>query len=88
MATKQKPGEFDCYNEASDNEPVFTLRSTDPLAPQLVREWAYRYKSNNYPLDERQERKFKEALACADTMEVWRYNWQAMSKLKNIDVGV
>lgn len=32
--------EHSCLNKAADDEPVFVLRSTDKLAPILVRVWA------------------------------------------------
>lgn len=32
-----------CWNRAAPDEPVFVLRANDPLAPQIVREWAKRY---------------------------------------------
>ena len=75
MATKNNPGEFDCYAAAHPDEPLFVLRSTDPLAPQLVREWAVLYTRDRGgidALDERQERKVTEALQCAREMEDWK----------------
>ena len=33
MATKTKPGAFDCYSKAEPDEPVFTLLARDPSAP-------------------------------------------------------
>ncbi len=42
MNTKQQPGAFDVLAEtkAAPEEPKFTLWGRDPLAPDLVREWA------------------------------------------------
>ncbi len=40
MGTKANPDEFDCYDKAADDEPMFVLRAKDPLAPILVRLWA------------------------------------------------
>jgi hypothetical protein len=40
MGTKLKPGKFDCYDAAKDDEPMFTLLARDPLAPWLVEMWA------------------------------------------------
>lgn len=48
MATKATPGVFDCYAKAAPDEPIFVLRSTDPLAPILVRMWAAARSGNNY----------------------------------------
>ena len=79
MATKNDPGEFDCYEKAGPNEPVFVLRARDPMAPGLVRDWArdYRYaKEAMNPhcdglMTDRQVRKYQEALRCATAMEDW-----------------
>ena len=40
MGTKSNPGPTDCYAAAAPDEPIFVLRSTDPLAPILVDLWA------------------------------------------------
>ena len=82
MATKANPGEFDCYGNAADDEPLFVLRANDPYAPNAIRHWAETYKlskeiDNNTgygpePLTERQQAKYAEALACANTMEAYR----------------
>ena len=39
MSTKAEPGPFDGMAKAAPDEPVFTLRAHDPLAPVLVHEW-------------------------------------------------
>lgn len=39
MATKNNPGQFDCYTKAGPDEPLFTLRAKDPAAPFLVDIW-------------------------------------------------
>lgn len=39
MATKAQPGPYDCYAKAADDEPIFTLRAKDPIAPYLVEIW-------------------------------------------------
>lgn len=39
MSTKMEPGPFDGMAKAAPDEPVFTLRAHDPLAPGLVHEW-------------------------------------------------
>ena len=39
MGTKANPGSYDCYGAADDDEPLFTLRARDPLAPVLVKLW-------------------------------------------------
>lgn len=40
MATKEKPGEFDCYANAKPDEPMFVLLARDVSAPWLVAAWA------------------------------------------------
>ena len=40
MATKNNPGQYDCYEKAHPDEPLFVLRANDVLAPYLVRIWA------------------------------------------------
>lgn len=39
--TKNDPGKFDCHAKAADDEPLFTLRAKDPVAPHLVRAWRF-----------------------------------------------
>lgn len=40
MATKDKPGKFDCYEKAAPDEPMFVLLGRDRHAPTLVWLWA------------------------------------------------
>lgn len=40
MGTKNNPGEFDCYQKAEDDEPLFTLLGRDPQGADFVRLWA------------------------------------------------
>lgn len=39
MATKNNPGPNDCYAKAAPDEPIFTLRAKDPVAPILILVW-------------------------------------------------
>ena len=39
MGTKNNPGTYDCHRSADGDEPIFTLRAKDPLAPVLIRTW-------------------------------------------------
>lgn len=41
MGTKNNPGQFDCHANAGDDEPIFTLRSTDSMGAALVELWAH-----------------------------------------------
>lgn len=43
MATKNKPGEFDCYANADPDEYMFVLLARDSSAAFVVRVWAWRY---------------------------------------------
>ena len=41
MGTKNDPGKFDCHAKAADDEPLFTLRAKDPIAPALIEAWRH-----------------------------------------------
>lgn len=67
MGTKNNPGQFDCYDAAEPDEPMFVLLARDPHAPYLVRLWAdLREQQGGIP------ERIKEALDCAAAMEKWR----------------
>lgn len=70
MGTKSNPGDFDCYANAEDDEPMFILLARDESAPAIIREWCFhRYASGkNHPRDPQ----IVEALECATKMEAWR----------------
>lgn len=53
--------------EEDDSEPLFTLRAQDRLAPEIVREWAYRALKLGVPLE-----KVDGARRIADAMENWQ----------------
>lgn len=55
MATKTRPGRYDCYRNAGADEPVFTLRATDPLAPLMIRLWAFCRDGRGNSLAQRQK---------------------------------
>lgn len=65
MATKTDG--IPCYDKAGGDEPLFVLRAQDALAPEIVREWAYRARAAGV-----NESKVAEARACADEMEDWQ----------------
>ncbi len=74
MGTKNNPGEFDCYESADPDEPMFVLLARDPLAAGLVRRWAKEYRDRKLgmrSLSPSERRKYLEALKCADQMEAW-----------------
>ena len=74
MGTKNNPGEFDCYENADPDEPMFVLLARDPLAPILVRKWVeLRQQASSEPVAQGRERdKLVEALNCATEMDMWR----------------
>ena len=65
--SKNNPGKWDCYAKAHPDEPMFVLLARDPLAPELVRQWAFRrwHEGKDLP-------KAVEALNCANAMDNWR----------------
>lgn len=78
MATKNKPGEFDCYAAAEDDEPLFTLLARDEDAPELVEDWCRKRLAHLMASELTREqlhrgvRKVAEALVCANNMRDWR----------------
>jgi hypothetical protein len=40
MGTKNDPGDYDCYENADPDEPMFVLLGRDRHAPELVLAWA------------------------------------------------
>ena len=53
--------------ENDDTEPLFTLRGQDWIAPEIIREWAYRSLKMGSPID-----KVDGARRIADDMENWQ----------------
>lgn len=76
MGTKRNPGRFDCYAAADPDEPMFVLLGRDPLAPMLVRLWAFMRGLRRPHADPRirahEAEKQAEAESCAADMERWR----------------
>jgi hypothetical protein len=67
MGTKNNPGDFDCYENADPDEPMFVLLGRDRMAPALVRQWA-----NQREAEMELPAKVAEARRCADAMEAWK----------------
>lgn len=67
MATKNNPGDYDCYAHAAPDEPMFVLLARDPSAPVLVELWA-KIRDARGGAD---PAKVAEALACAESMKGW-----------------
>lgn len=74
MGTKNNPGEFDCYENALPDEPMFVLLARDKGAPNLIRTWCtIRLSEMGAGLRSVEELPMiREAQACADAMEKWR----------------
>ena len=72
MGTKNNPGDFDCYAEAGDDEPVFVLLARDPVAASVVRYWVERRELKTLGTDAEVSKR-NDALKCADEMEKWRF---------------
>jgi len=67
MATKNKPGKWDCYSRAEPDEPMFVLLGRDPTAAAMVVAWACIHAIRKPDeLD-----KTREALTCARDMFLW-----------------
>lgn len=67
MATKNNPGQFDCYKNAEPDEPLFVLLGRDKHAPTLIWLWSVLRE-----LDGEDASKVAEARACADAMIKWQ----------------
>ncbi len=61
-----------CLNRAAPDEPIFVLKSTDELAPHIVRVWASDYFQSKHTLTPKQLEKYDEAIGLARAMEVWK----------------
>jgi hypothetical protein len=74
MGTKENPGEFDCYDKAQPDEPMFVLLARDPAAPSLIRRWASIRQDDiiNGLRPDSDRGLVYEALVVARAMEVWR----------------
>lgn len=74
MGTKNNPGKHDCYASAGPDEPMFILLARDPLAENLVLDWAQQRQNQiergTKPLSDMD--KVREARACAQQIKAWR----------------
>lgn len=69
MGTKNNPSEYDCYDKAELDEPMFVLLARDPLAPILVRLWIDLRSRGAFGFQKAD--KLNEAQSCAEDMEDW-----------------
>lgn len=66
MGTKNNPGEYDCYQKAEPDEPMFVLLGRDPTASVVVAFWrALNLRLGLAPA------KDAEALTCQRAMAAW-----------------
>ncbi len=75
MGTKNNPGQFDCYEAAEPDEPMFILLARDPIAPILVELWASLrlvQGCTEHPCKSHGE-KVSEARGVAISMRNWKY---------------
>lgn len=60
-----------CYGNAAADEPIFVLKATDDLAPDIVDRWVY--SAQVYlPHESRRRQAADEASACAERMRRWK----------------
>lgn len=74
MGTKLEPGQFDCYENALPDEPMFVLLARDPWAPHFVDDWAkIRERAiNGGDRPESDRAMVREARECSAKMVAWR----------------
>lgn len=68
MGTKNKPGDYDCYENAKPDEPMFVLLGRDPVAAFLVALWA-EIREQVKPGED--QKMLDEARECAKAMFQW-----------------
>lgn len=79
MATKENPGQFDCYKNAEPSEPMFVLLGRDVVGSNLVAVWcALRIELG---LNKPDDPQIQDALKTSKAMREW-----AVSKGKNPDI--
>jgi hypothetical protein len=74
MGSKDRPGEFDCYANAQQDEPMFILLARDASAPLIVEAWATE-RERLIGLGVKPESDMAmvgEARECAEKMREWR----------------
>jgi hypothetical protein len=70
MATKSKPGMFDCYSKAEPDEPMFVLLGRDATAPLIVMTWVLIRQKCGF----NDEIQLREARECAQQMQAWAHS--------------
>lgn len=83
MAIKSIERATGCWPRAAEDEPLFVLKSTDILAPMIVREWAACYREKHIKAGTGGKKlaavilKYEEALELANSMESYRAKLEA-----------
>ena len=65
-----------CFNKCGADEPVFVLCGHDPIAPDMVDEWAYRASLRGVP-----QAKTSDAAVDAAEMRAWQTTYPDRVKL-------
>lgn len=60
------------FSQAKMDEPIFVLRGSDELAPELVEAWVSRFKASVKELDEEDEALVEKVLDTAQEMRQWK----------------
>lgn len=77
MGTKAEELVDGCFARAAADEPLFVLRARDPLAPQIVRKWADRFRTAHLNHNTQGRAlakailKYEDAMDTASKMEAW-----------------
>lgn len=89
MGTKNNPGSYDCYANAEDDEPMFTLLARDASAPDVVEAWATRRENliNIGVKPESDRLMVAEARQCAEEMRSWRETKKGEKKTALVAAG-
>jgi hypothetical protein len=98
MSTKEIPGPFDGMAKAQPDEPVFTLRAHDPLAPALIHNWvdlkrkaireAYSAEEITKAKRELELIQCNEAEEIAWAMEAWRQGEHALQDVEPEEAAI
>jgi hypothetical protein len=91
MGTKSNPDQFDCYEKAKPDEPLFTLLGRDPQGGDMVHLWAALRAGDTHgaeriftrmvdrargtPRKPGDADKICAAVNCAEAMRAWRKTW-------------
>lgn len=81
MATKNNPGNYDCYESAAPDEPMFVLLGRDRHGAAVVRHWIALREAEGDTIPS----KIDEAKTCADAME--RFADERMARQALVDLG-